>query len=358
MGLQVKEKSSLLLVQKLLNSRINCQKKIITTLRFVVGFSLALYLIYATLKFTGVSFWRVINQASIPLLLLALFFQGVIACITSYRLSLLLRVQGVHLQIYKVLRLTLIGVFFSLTLPGSVSGDLVKMSFVTQYTKDKKMEAILTVMLDRALGLFGLFIVASFVVFFSLPFLLNLEKNYRPVQIAAFLVGLGSIGGMILIGLVELRQTLLRFPWFAWIVNHSAQKMPTSIVSNLTRLVKALELYRQNRRTILVAIALSILVHLCLAINLFCVGASIGDDTLGLRDYFLASLVANAVAAIPLTPGGIGTRDAMVAMFFSAMQAPMDKIGIVPVIMTLIFVFWGLVGGAIFVFSKELKIAL
>ncbi|NIN01621.1 MAG: hypothetical protein GTO24_27050, partial [candidate division Zixibacteria bacterium] len=44
-----------------------------------------------------------------------------------------------------------------------------------------------------------------------------------------------------------------------------------------------------------------------------------------------------------------------VALFFSAMKVPAKKSGIVPVVGTLILVFWGLVGGMIFMFSKSSK---
>jgi len=70
-----------------------------------------------------------------------------------------------------------------------------------------------------------------------------------------------------------------------------------------------------------------------------------------LGDYFLATQVSNAVAEIPLTPAGIGTRDAVTAMFLTVLQAPAAKIGVVPVTMTLIILFWGLIRTMIFMSS-------
>jgi hypothetical protein len=247
------------------------------------------------------------------------------------------------------------GFFFSLALPGSVSGDLMKMSFVARHTKSRKAEAILTVMLDRVCGLFGLFIVASVTVVYSLPFLLNLGYEYRSVQIAAYLVGVGSIFGVFSVVLVEFYKPLLRIFWIARIIDCLAGKIPESILTKIVRLLKAIDLYKSNRWTIVSAIAISVMVHSCLAINLFIIGAAVGENVLGLREYFLASQVGNAVAALPLTPGGVGTRDAAIAMFFNAMQAPAKSIGVIPVIMTLIFVFWGVLGGIIFTYFRISK---
>lgn len=323
--------------------------------RFVVGIGLGYGLIHFTLKSTGGDLWNEVVQAQSPLLLLALFFYGVILCLTIYRWNLLLRVQGVRLQAWDLIRLTMIGVFFNLAIPGAVGGDLLKMALVANQAKDKKAEAVLTIILDRALGLLGLFIVASIMVLIYLPFLLGLEQEYRLIQIAAFTVGLGSLGGVFVITLVELRQTITQYPLIARIINYGARKLPSSVVSTLARLVNALELYRRNRGTIVCGIALSVLVHSCLAIDLFIIGASVGEDILGLGNYFVAAQVATAVAAIPVTPAGIGARDAIIAMFLSAMKARAGKSGVVAVTMTLIIVFWGLIGGVIFCFSKSPK---
>ncbi len=323
--------------------------------RFVVSIGLGYGLIHFTLKSTGGDLWNEVAQAQSPLLLLAVFFYGVILCLTMYRWNLLLRVQGVRLQAWDLMRLTMIGVFFNLAIPGAVGGDLLKMALVANQAKDKKAEAVLTIMLDRALGLIGLFIVACIMVLVYLPFLLGLKQEYRLIQIAVFTVGLGSLGGVFVVTLVELRQTITRYPLIARIIDYGAKKLPSSVVSTVTKLANALDLYRRNRGTIIWAIALSVLVHSCLAADLFIVGVSIGEDTLGLGNYFLAMPVATAVAAIPVTPAGIGARDAIIAIFLSAMEARAGKAGVVAVTMTLIIVFWGLIGGVIFCFSRSPK---
>jgi uncharacterized protein (TIRG00374 family) len=349
------KKRSLIPPKDLLKAGFISRNLLISALRLLVSIGLGYGLIHFTLKATGAHLWNELAKAQSPLLLLALFFYGVILCLTMYRWNLLLRVQGVRLQVWDLIRLTMIGVFFNLAIPGAVGGDLLKMALVANKTKEKKAEAVLTIMLDRALGLIGLFFVASIMILVYLPFLLDLKQEYRLLQIAAFTVGLGSLGGVFVIILIELRQTITRYPLIARIIDYGAGKLPSSVVLTLSRLVNALELYRRNRGTIVCGIALSILVHAFLAIDLFLIGAGVGEDTLGLGNYFLAMPVATAVAAIPVTPAGIGARDAIIAVFLSAMKAQAGKSGVVAVTMTLIIVFWGLIGGVIFCFSKSPK---
>ncbi|MFX0196246.1 MAG: lysylphosphatidylglycerol synthase transmembrane domain-containing protein [Candidatus Hodarchaeota archaeon] len=322
------------------------------TFRFVIGISLALGLIYITLESTGGNIWTEILQAQKHVLLPALLFHGFTISIVSFRWNLLLKVQQINLGVWDLIRLTTTGLFFNLAIPGAVGGDIIKFALLCRQTGDKKAESFLTVALDRAIGLLGLFIVATIAILLSLPFLLALDQKYRPLQIAAFIVGSGSIAGIFAIALMEFRQALMGFSPIAKIVMYGERKLPGLVVTTIKRLVEALKLYRHNRSLILLAIALSVLIHSCLALNLFLIGKSLGENALRLHDYFLVVPIANAFAAIPVTPAGIGTRDAIVAMFLSAMKVPIEKAGIIPVVATLIILFWGLIGGIIFAFSK------
>ena len=324
-------------------------------IRITVGIVLAYGLIHVTLKSTGGDIWTEIMRAQMPILLLALLFHGVAIAIPIYRWNLLLRVQGFYLKPWDLVRLSMIGIFFNLAIPGAVSGDLVKMGFLTQHTRGRGAEAILTVMLDRVLGVIGLFIVATLVILYYLPFLLALEQEYRSIQFAALTVGIVSACGILGLVFLKFRQSLNGYLRINGIASYAEQKLPKSVSSTLIRFKKALDLYRHNFVTIASAILLSIVIHSCLAINLFMVGKSIGENALCLSDYFLATQISTAIGAIPLTPGGIGMRDATIAMAFSALHASPEKLGVLPVIMTLIIVFWRLIGGVIFVISKSPK---
>jgi uncharacterized protein (TIRG00374 family) len=247
----------------------------------------------------------------------------------------------------------MIGFFFNLVAPGAVGGDLVKMAYIARQTPEKGTEAIFSIMVDRIIGLLGLLLIASVAVLISLNFIMGLGREYWGLQLAAYVVGLGSLAGIVGLLLVEFRGALLRHPQIARLVAWGAEKLPHKIVATIERLAAALETYRQDRKTMGWAIALSLLVHTLLSLDLWCIGCALGTRALSLRDYFLATQVANAVAGIPLTPAGVGTRDTVTALFFKAMQATPDKAGAIPVILTLIILLWGLVGAAVFIFAPR-----
>lgn len=331
-------------------------------LRIIIGISLAYGLIHVTLKSTGGDIWTEILQAQKPFLLLSLLiYAAASVSLPVYRWMLLLKVQEIQHRVWELIRLTMIGGFFNMALPGSVSGDVIKMIFVAKQTEEKRAEAVLTVILDRTLGLLGLLILAAIMVLFYLPFLLDLKQEYRPIQLAALTVCLVSIGGISGLAIIWFRQTLKRYLGVDRIVKYLKGKLPRSIISIfirfmnapiLSRLMNAFDLYRQNLGVIAIGIVLSILIHSCLAAILFLVGTSIGENVLRVSDYFLATQVSSAIAIIPVTPGGIGLRDATIAVFLSALHATPEKVGVLPVIMTLVIVSWQLIGGLVFIFSK------
>ena len=260
-----------------------------------------------------------------------------------------MRVQGIRLRFRELAQLTMIGVFFNMAVPGAVGGDLLKMAYIVRRVPGKGAETVLTIMLDRVLGVMGLFVVAGIMVLLSLGFLLGLDPAYRPLQLGAFVVGLGSLGGVLALGLIELRERLVRLPLAAGVLECLGRRLPDAVVRIVERLVKALDLYRRHRRTVFVAIMLSVVVHSLLAVDLFCIARALGERRLRLRDCFLAAQVANAVAAVPVTPAGVGTRDVVIWKFFEAMNAERSAAAGTPVTFTLVMLFWSLLGGGVFV---------
>lgn len=309
------------------------------------GLFLAAGLLLLTLRSTGSNLWADLASARPGLLLFGVALHGLIIAITVVRWRLLLAVQGIRVPLWSLARVTLIGVFFNLAIPGAVSGDLVKMGYLARWSGERRAEGILTILVDRIIGMLGLFVVASVSVLAALPMLLHLGPEYRPLKVAAITVGLGSLGGVAGVLLVECRAALVRHPWVAALVAWGARVLPPALTALISRLVQALELFRGSRLAMARAMLLAIAVHALLAVNLWALGRSLGERSLHLPHYVITASVANAVAAIPLTPGGLGMRDKTAAAFLSAFDAqPPEKAGSIPVALSLVIVFWALLG--------------
>lgn len=337
------------------NFGFNNKNNIFRTLRFITGVFLAYVLIHVTLRASGGDIWDELLRAKKTFLIVAVLIHGAIIGMAIYRWNILLKVQKVYLGMWNLIQLSLIGVFSNLAIPGAVGGDLVKMAFLSQKEKGKKPEAIMTIILDRSLGLLGLFLVASIVVLFYFQDLMHLDQKYRFIRIAAFTIGLGSLAGILGIFLIEIRHRLVKYTIVAKMVQYGETKLPKPVVFTITRLTNALELYRKHRRAIFVSILISVLIHSCYAFNVFLVSRSIGANEPGFSGFLLAVPVANAIAAIPVTPGGIGTRDATIAAYLNSMGTSPEMAGVIPFIITLIILIWGLIGGIVFIFYRSGK---
>ena len=83
--------------------------------------------------------------------------------LVSYRWETILRARSqVKLPISGLLKITWIGQFFSSVLPGSVSGDLVKILYVQKFDSTFSKKFIFaSILIDRVMGLSGLIIVVG-----------------------------------------------------------------------------------------------------------------------------------------------------------------------------------------------------
>lgn len=327
----------------------NIRKILFFAARTVIGFGLAVGLVYLTLRSTETDLWEELLRSAKLLIAVSTLLFGSILTLSTWRWQKLLRVQGIELGFMPTLRLTMIGHFFNLAIPGAVGGDLVKMAYISRQTPGKRTESIFSIVADRIMGMLGLFIVASAAVLFSLRFLVSLGPEQRPIQIAAFTVGLGSAAGAFGLVAVEYHQKLLSLTWVRKLFDFFEPKVPNRLTEVAQRVVTALDTYRRNRKVMLQVISLSVAVHCLLALNLFLVGKSLHEDATSLGSYFLTAQVANAIAAIPITPAGVGPRDYVAKSFFEQMGMNPEKIGAIPVTLTLIIIFWGLVGAVVFV---------
>ncbi len=320
--------------------------------RFVIGIALAYGIIHTTLRSTGGDLWNEILMAQKPFLLLAVLCYGTIIAGTIFRWNILLRVQGIRLRVCDLVNLSMIGAFFSLAIPGPVGGDVVKTQFLAHRNKEKRIGAIVAFVADRTVGLFGLLIVALTIVLSYLPFLLVLKQEHRHIQVLILSVGLFGVCGIVGIVLLAVSPSLGKYSLIIRVVKYGIQKLPKSIVSILARLVNAFRLYRRNVAAVIAAIVISVLIHVCFAMTAFLVGISVGENRLGPNGYLLGTQISNVVSMIPVTPGGIGVRDATTAIVFKALGCSQEKIGVIPVMMTLIIVLWRLAGVFSFFFYK------
>ena len=95
--------------------------------------------------------------------ILAFFLTFINFCLISVRWKSILKARSqVEIPLLGMLKITWIGQFFSTVLPGSVSGDLVKILYVQKFDKSfSKQFLFASILLDRVMGLSGLILLVG-----------------------------------------------------------------------------------------------------------------------------------------------------------------------------------------------------
>ena len=139
------------------------------------------FLVYSTPKET---FRQAIRQVSWYWVLAALVLYFTSQTLLASRWVLLLRVQGIYVSQFQAIRLTYMGLFYNNFMPGAVGGDLLKGWYVTRHSAEHlRVEAAVTVFVDRLVGLIGMILVAGIASLFVGPELGLEIKNYGRLQI-------------------------------------------------------------------------------------------------------------------------------------------------------------------------------
>jgi len=119
------------------------------------------------------------NPSVLYLTALSWLFLGVL--VGSSRWFLLLKGIGLMPQYLRTVHLSVVGLFFNTVMPGAVGGDLIKGIYLFRDQKEgTKAAAILTVFLDRILGLYGLFTVASIGIFLQADLIFSHKALIAP----------------------------------------------------------------------------------------------------------------------------------------------------------------------------------
>ncbi|HMD55181.1 MAG TPA: lysylphosphatidylglycerol synthase transmembrane domain-containing protein [Phycisphaerae bacterium] len=256
---------------------------------------------------------HLIQTANLWLLLAALSMLGLPFVITSWRWQKLLAVQEIDLTYSKALTLTFVGQFYSTFLPGTTSGDIVKIMYTGRLTGQKTKSAV-TVVLDRVIGLMGLIIVGGAAAGIQLLY----DWNHNPAGAAAT--------DQLLIHVLLLTGGILLAAIFGSMVYFSARIRRTFGLDALIERLplpefvkhadRTLRVYRGHLGVITVALAASIVSQAVLPMAGFLAGRAFGMHA-AFGCYMAYVPVAALAASLPFVPPqGIGVMDYILLHFF------------------------------------------
>lgn len=105
--------------------------------------------------------------------------------------------NSVHIPLLGLVKANWIGQFFSSVLPGSVSGDLIKMLYVQEYDKNfSKKFVFVTILIDRVMGLCGLILLVGMTSVFFQAHIIENAPAMKPLLMFNY-----ALSGLVLVGI-------------------------------------------------------------------------------------------------------------------------------------------------------------
>jgi uncharacterized protein (TIRG00374 family) len=270
------------------------RKILINVTKFFVTFSILYFLVtsdrlnFETLMLYKESFW----------LFFFLFFIIVFWClpITAFRWWLLLKSIRVQFSLLNAYILTWVGYFFNLILPGAISGDIAKGYYIIKANKNRgKTEVLMTLLIDRFIGLFGLVFLSFIGLLLNLKYFLE-----SPILKSLGLIIMGLFISMVVfIILIIFQFKKIQNPFIKFLELLPGHKF-------LFKFYRALKHYQHKKRILFIALLLSIMSH---SGNLFIIHKiSYLFEINNIEWHLLLSIIPLGLitTAIPLAPAGIG----------------------------------------------------
>ena len=220
----------------------------------------------------------------------------VVVPMATFRWWLLLRAIGVQVKPKQIFILTWIGNFFNTTLPGAVTGDVVKGYYVIKAQQEEgRTRAFMTLLIDRFVGLFGLIVMAFLALVLNLELILSQERLHSLAWMITVLFG-GTVVfyTIALFSFKEGRDPFIRL----------FQRLPATKIS--LKVYSAFKSYQHQKTTLLLTLLLAVGIHTIIALLFFQVVQLMGIEEMDLATQFFLMPIGLITVAIPLAPGGIG----------------------------------------------------
>jgi glycosyltransferase 2 family protein len=271
------------------------KKLIVTLLKFGISFGLIAYLIWnATHSSDKADVFDILRNQPKNWWMFAgaWIFCTVAVLLTFVRWWYLVRAIGIPCRFADAFRISFWGYLFNLAPLGIVGGDLVKAVMLAHEHRAYRAKAVASVLFDRVVGLYLLFVVASAAILFTGIWRIDVAKIVWICHATLIITLLGAVGIALMYvpGVLDgpLSRAMGRLPRVGPII---------------TSLIEALGLYRYKPVVLIVSSLMSIGVHCLFSIGIYLIARGLPGDALSLGMHFVVWPLSAAVGVLPLPFG-------------------------------------------------------
>lgn len=288
--------------------------------------------------------WKTLSSVRPGWMALSLGYMGLTLGLGVSRWKLALGVQQITLPWGRAAEISLVAHFFNSFLLGSTGGDLIKAYYAARETNHLKTEAVVTVIVDRVIGLFAMLAFGAAMM----PLNWSLLVTHKHLALLCLFV-LAMFGALTLGAIVLMWGGLSK--WLprsrAWL-----RRLPKGEL--LERSMESCRPFGKNTRFLARALLLSALLNLACVLQVDALARGLNLSLPPLALLLIVPCVI-CVSALPITPSGLGVRENLFVLSLATPQlgipaAAALSLSILAYAGSLI---WSLAGGVVYLFFRD-----
>lgn len=250
-----------------------------------------------------------------------------------FRWDMLLKAAHIHLPLKRVIISSAGGMFFSLFLPSTIGGDLVRSIDLAAHTK-KSHEVVATVLLDRLSGYIGLVAVALLAVLFGWRFV---QDNTSVLFAVAIITG------------VLITVLLILFNKFLYSKINKLLHSPQAgkIREFIKGLHQEVHIFRHHKDIVVKNLIISLVIQVMSPVTFYIIALSLGVK-ISILYFFIFIPITGAITLLPISLGGLGLRDATTIFFFAKAGVGKDMAFAMSLVSFSLMLILGVIGGIIY----------
>jgi uncharacterized protein (TIRG00374 family) len=288
--------------------------------------------------------WHTLNLVDMGALVVSLVFMGMTILLGLLRWRMVLRVQGLDLSLGRATEISLVAHFFNSFLLGSTGGDLLKAYYAARETHHKKTEAVMTVLVDRVLGLFAMLLFACLMMLPNLP-LLSTDPRLAAVAwvVLLMMAGCGTVMAVSLWGGVSKTWPAAR----NWL-----RRLPKGEL--LERALEACRQFGRHPWFLVRVLAISMILNVCCVLQILVLARGL-HLTISPLALFVIVPVIVCLSALPITPSGLGVRENLYVLMLAIPEINIDPTRALSLSLLAYAgsLFWSVLGGIVYLSRRE-----
>lgn len=242
--------------------------------------------------------WHTVTPVQIGNLIFSLGFMGMTILLGLVRWRMVLQLHGLNLAFGRTVEISLVAHFFNSFLLGSTGGDLLKAYYAARETHHKKTEAVMTVFIDRVVGLFAMLLFAGLMIAANYS-LVGSHRSLRALAgfIFVMMLGCGAVVGLSFWGGVSRWWPRAR----AWM-----REWPKG--ESIERALDAARLLGRRPSLFLRLLLVSMVLNVFCVLQVLTLASGLNLQVSSKAMFAIVPVIV-CISALPISPSGLGVRE-------------------------------------------------